>query len=606
MRLLRFIVLGAALLGLASAAGAQEPRKVLRVAFNEPETSFDPVKVDDIYSRVITGHIFESPYAYDPLAQPAKIRPLTAAAMPEHSADYRAWTIRLQPGIYFADDPAFKGKRRELVAQDYVYAIERTMDPANKSANVSYVEDAHIVGLGALRERALKTGRFDYDATVQGLRALDRYTLRVELEQPRPRIVETLFAESDLFGAEAREVVEHYGQDIDAHPVGTGPFKLKQWRRASLIVLERNPQFREMHFDAEPAPDDVEGQAILAQLKGRRLPMVDEVQVAIIEEPQPDWLAFLNGQIDMLGTTANSVPPNFINVATPGGKLAPNLAKRGIVAHRMVNADTTYAVFNMEDPIVGGYTPDKVALRRAIGLAYDTEREIRLIRNDQAVPAQSHVLPHTSGYDPKFKSEMSDYDPARAKALLDLYGYVDRNGDGWREMPDGSPLVLRMATQTDQFTRQLDEQWKHDMDAVGLKMVFEPAQWPENLKRAKAGSFMMWKLGVSAAGADGQDAFSAMYSPQKGAQNMSRFKLPAMDALYDKMSTLPDGPERDALFLEGKKIEIAYMPLKDATHRIVTDLTHPWLLGYRRPLFWLDWWEYVDIDTALRDRMLKR
>jgi hypothetical protein len=72
------------------------------------------------------------------------------------------------------------------------------------------------------------------------------------------------------------------------------------------------------------------------------------------------------------------------------------------------------------------------------------------------------------------------------------------------------------------------------------------------------------------------------------------------------MSTLPDGPERDALFLEGKKIEIAYMPLKDATHRIVTDLTHPWLIGYRRPMFWLDWWEYVDIDTALRDRMLKR
>jgi ABC-type transport system substrate-binding protein len=215
------------------------------------------------------------------------------------------------------------------------------------------------------------------------------------------------------------------------------------------------------------------------------------------------------------------------------------------------------------------------------------------------------VVPHTSGYDPKFKSEMSDYDPARAKALLDIYGYVDRNGDGWRDLPDGSPLVLRMATETDQVTRQFDEQWKHDMDAGGLRVVFEPAQWPENLKRAKAGHFMMWRLGGSAGGYDGLDAFAALYTAQKGAQNMSRFSMPAMDALFDRMMVLPDGPERDALFLQAKKLAIAYMPLKDEVHRISTDLTHPWLIGYRRPLFWLDWWEYVDLDPAMRERMLR-
>jgi ABC-type transport system substrate-binding protein len=605
MTQIRSLLLAALLLVGMAVAAAQTPLKVLHVAFNEPETSFDPAKVDDLYSRFVTAHIFESPYGYDPLADPVKLRPLTAAAMPEVSPDYRTWTVHLKPGIYFADDPAFGGKKRELVAQDYVYAIERAIDPANKSPTATYVEDQKIVGLRALRERALKTGHFDYDAPVAGLKAVDRYTLRVELEQPRPRFVDYILASSDLLGAQAREVVEHYGADIDAHPVGTGPFKLKQWRRASLIVLERNPQYREVHYDAEPAPDDKEGQAILARLKGRRLPMIDEVQVSIIQEPQPDWLAFLNGQLDMLGTSANSVPPQFTNLAMPGGDLAPNLRKRGIVAHRMVNADSAYAVFNIEDPVIGGYTPEKVALRRAISLAYDVEREIRLIRHGQAIPAQSHVVPHTSGYDRNFKSEMSDYDPARAKALLDIYGYVDRNGDGWRDMPDGSPLVLRMATETDQFTRQLDEQWKHDMDAVGLHIVFEPAQWPENLKRAKAGNFMIWTLGGTAAGYDGLDAFAALYTAQKGAQNLSRFSMPTMDALYDRMMVLPDGPERDALFLQAKKLAIAYMPLKDEVHRISTDLTHPWLIGYRRPLFWLDWWEYVDLDPAMRERMLR-
>ena len=60
---------------------------------------------------------------------------------------------------------------------------------------------------------------------------------------------------------------------------------------------------------------------------------------------------------------------------------------------------------------------------------------------------------------------MSDYDLPRAKALLDLHGYVDRDGDGWREQPDGQPLLLEYATQPDQQSRQLIELWKKNMDA---------------------------------------------------------------------------------------------------------------------------------------------
>ena len=102
--------------------------------------------------------------------------------------------------------------------------------------------------------------------------------------------------------------------------------------------------------------------------------------------------------------------------------------------------------FFMEHPLVGGYTPEKVALRRAIALAFDGAAYIRHVLGGLAMPAQSTIAPFTSGYDPTYKTEMSDYEPARAKALLDLYGYVDRDGDGWREQPDGKPLLLRLAT----------------------------------------------------------------------------------------------------------------------------------------------------------------
>jgi ABC-type transport system substrate-binding protein len=510
------------------------------------------------------------------------------------SEDFRTWTVKLKKGIYFQDDPAFEGKKREVTAADFVYAYKRFVDPANKSPVVGGVLDVKYVGLAALREKALKEKKsFDYDTEIEGIRALDRYTLQFKLEEPRPRFIENLAAH-DLFGAVAREVVEKYGDAIPGHPVGTGPFRLVQWRRSSLIVLERNPNYREMLWDGQPAADDAAGQAMLQRFKGQRIPLLDRVEISIIEESQPRWLAFLNGQLDYI-----NVPTEFINQAAPNGKLAPNLAKQGLQLQRVVNADSSFTYFNMEDPVVGGYTPERVALRRAIALAIDVEREIRLIRRGQAIPAQSIVVPHTSGYDPQFKSENGDFDVARAKGLLDLYGYVDKNGDGWREQPDGQPLVLELATQPDQLSRQQDELWKKNMNRIGIQTKFFAGKWPEQLKAARAGKLMLWSLGSSAAGLDGQGSLARLYGPQAGSQNLARFKNAEFDRIYQRMQVIPDGPEREELFRQAKLISVAYMPYKTLVHRLSNDMTQPWLLGYKRPVAWQEWWHMVDIDTTL-------
>ena len=589
--------LGAALPGSgraqAPAAAANAP-KVLRYAFRTAETSLDPVKVNDIYSRTLTPHMFEALYKYDALARPIKIVPLTAAGMPEVSADFRTWTMKVRPGIYFMNDPAFKGKRRELVAQDYVYSFKRFADPANRSPIWSGMVSDGYVGLEEARDDALaKKKPFDYDRDVEGLRALDRYTFQVKLKEPKPRFIEN-FAGSDLFGAVAREVVEFYGDQVDAHPVGTGPFKLVSWRRSSRLVFEKNPDFREMLFDGEPAADDAEGQAIAARFKGRRLPMIDRVEISIIEEDQPRWLSFINGEHDFIERVAFE----FINTAMPRGKVAPNLAKRGIRGYQQVEPAQTFTLFNMESPMVGGYAPADIALRRAIGLGMDSPREARQLRKGQAIVSQSPVIPFTSNYNSALHTEFGEYDPARAKGLLDLYGYVDRNGDGWRERPDGSPLLLECATQSDQQQRSLDELFKKNMDAIGVRTVFKIAQWPENLKAARAGKLMMWPLATSAAGLDALGAFARYDSNQIGGQNMARFKLPVMDEIYKQLDSIPDGPERQKLFLEAIRLSVAYMPYKFRLNRIVTDMCYGNLVGYRRPVFWQEWWHYVDIEPA--------
>ena len=583
----------AAPLRAQTAASNTAPNKTLRYAFLVAETGFDPPQLSDLYSRIITGHIFDSLYRYDHLARPFLVKPNVATALPEVSEDFKTWTVRLQPGVFFADDPAFGGKKRELVAEDFVFSYKRFFDPKVKSPLYSNIAEDKILGLQALREAAIKHKQpFDYDKPVEGLRALDRYTLQFRLEEARPRFLYKLTG-SDVFGAVAREVVEAYGDAIMEHPVGTGPFRLESWRRSSFMRLVRNENFRELFYDAEPAADDAEGQALLARFKGRRLPMLDAVEISIIEAPQPRWLSFMNREFDLLYL----LPEEYADFAIPHGKLAPGLARRKLRSYSVPAADRTMAMFNMDDPVVGGYTPDKVALRRAISLGTDVGAEIREVRHHQAIPAQSVVAPGNWGYDPHYKSENSEYDVARAKALLDIYGYIDRDGDGWREMPDGSPLVLQYATQPDARSRPYDELWDRDMRRLGLRLQVSSAQWPENLKSARAGRLMMWLVSLNSTTPDVQDGLEMCFGPASGGQGLAHFKLSAFDDAYRALQRLPDGPERMEQLRRAQALCAAYMPYRYRTHRIVTDLVWPHVIGFRRPAFGTRFWEYVDIES---------
>jgi ABC-type transport system substrate-binding protein len=584
-----------ALAAASSAAqpAAKQPEKVFRYALGSAETGFDPAQISDLYSSVLISNMFDAPYRYDYLARPAKIRPNLAEDMPIVSPDFKTYTFKLRPGIYFADDPAFAGKRREVTAQDVIYTVERIFDPRNKSPRLSSLSEEQILGLDDLRKLAERTGKFDYDHEVEGARALDRYTVQFRLAEPRPRFLAS-FADPAVLGVMAREVVEKYGDLIMEHPVGTGAFMLAEWKRSSKMSFVRNPNFREEFYDAQPSPDDAASQALYRQMKGKRLPMVDRVEVSVIEEPQPRWLAFLNNQHDFM----ERLPAAFANQTIPNNRLAPNLVKRGITMEHLPLSDVSFLWFRMDHPVVGGYTPEKVALRRAIGLAYNSEEEVRLPRRGQAIVAQGPVQPMTLDYDPRFKSEMGQFDRARAIALLDMFGYTDKDGDGWRDLPDGSPLVLEIGTLPQADYRELDEVLKKNMDAVGIKIVLQSGTFPEQIKAARAGKLMMWQLGLSAGSSNSGEVLEIGYSPSIGQLNFAAFRNQRFDELYRKQNLMPDGPERQAVIQEAVKILIAYMPYKFRTHRIGTDLMQPWLKGYKRHPVAREFWKYVDIDTA--------
>jgi oligopeptide transport system substrate-binding protein len=581
-----------ALVLFAAPAIAADPAKTLRVVFTSAEMSFDPQFSADAASDGLIDHIYESMLDYDYLVRPLKLVPRTLVAMPTVEDAGATYVFKLKPGIFFTPDPSFQGKPRELTAQDQAYALRRLLDPAVKSPWL-WLIDGKVTGAAQLRASAVKSGKFDYDAPIRGIEVLDRYTLRIRLTQPDLRFLYAFAIPNTA--AVAREVVEAYGPDFGAHPVGTGPYMLGQYQRSAKMVLVANPGFRETTYvPAGPVP--TESMPIAAALKGKKLPQVGRIEITVVEEGQSVWLAFANREIDFL----ERLPPAFVEQALANGKLRPDLAAKGVRHEALLRPNTRWTYFNMEDPVVGGYTPEKIALRRAIGMGYDVSEFIRVIQKGRAVPATSPIPPDIVGYDPGLTTAAQLYDPAAARALLDRFGFKDRDGDGYRETPDGKPLVLERWSLPTSLARQEDEQWKKNMDAIGLRIVFRTDRQQEMRKMARQGKIPMRTDGWNADYPDAENFMQLLYGPNVGQENHARFNLPAFDKLYEAARLLPDSPERTKLFNRMTDLIVAYAPWRLMEHRIEDHLLQPWIRDYKPHPVRSAIWRYVDIDSTQR------
>jgi ABC-type transport system substrate-binding protein len=262
---------------------------------------------------------------------------------------------------------------------------------------------------------------------------------------------------------------------------------------------------------------------------------------------------------------------------------------------RYVVPSLIYTYFNMEDPIVGGYTPDKVALRRAIGMGFNTPDFIAVLYGGQAVPADQLLPPGVDGHDGR--QAKAPYDPAAARALLDRFGYVDRNGDGFRDLPDGKPLVLTQNSLPDSWSREADTLWLKSMEAIGVRMKINTAPFADLLKESLAGKLQMFNLGYRALDPSGYQVLSTLWSKSPPDTNRSRFKLAEYDAAYEQFTRTPPGPERNAIARRMSELVQAYAPMTYQVYPIANVIVHPWVKGYYPSNFGFSW-KYLDIDPA--------
>jgi ABC-type transport system substrate-binding protein len=556
-----------------AAAPCTAAEKVLHTYITNSESRLDPAVASDLASLSLLENLFDPLLRYDFAARPVALRGNTATGLPTIGDNGLSYTFTIRPGIFFTTDPAFQGKRREVTAADYVYSLQRLYDPALKSPWLSLFE-GKIAGDAALKHN------FSYATQIAGLQALDRYTLRIRLTAVDNNFL--FYLAMPATGVVAREVIDAYPGEAGNHPVGTGPFRIGEWKRSDKIVLLANRGNNATTTDGQP------------------LPRVDRVEVKVAEEFQGRVLGFLKGEYDYL----EQVPESMTDMVISDGKLKPELTARGMELTRFPVLQTYYMWMNMEDPVLGGYSNDKVALRRAIALSYNSPEDINLLKKGFALRAESPLPPNVLGHDPAYRSPVS-YNKAMAQALLDRFGYKQRDPDGFRRTPAGAPLTLTMHSEATVTGRLRDELWRKNLNAIGLRVAFKTDKKTEIIKASRLGKVQMFESNWVADFPDGDNFYQLLYGPNSGRANYARFNLPDYNKRYEQARAMPDSPARQRLYGEMNQLIHAYNPWVPLTHPISADIRHPWLKNYTRHPVELTTWRYLDIDAEARERALK-
>ena len=588
---LKGVLVGGLLISSSMSLLAQspaDPHKVLRYVFPVAETGFDPAGVHDLYSAHVNGSIFETLFTYDYLASPAKLVPRTAATLPEVSADGLTYTIRIQKGIYFAADPVFKGKKRELTSADYVYTFKRLLDPNLRSPN-SWLLDGRILGMDAVLKQAAKTGKFNYDQPVAGLQTPDRYTLVIRLTSPDQNF--PMLLAHQPAGAVAREVIEKYRDKagfVMGHPVGTGPYLLTRWTPGSRIILKANPDFRSFvwNFKASTAED----QKIVKAMQGKKMPQIGVIDIQVMEEGQSRWLSFIKDEIDLF-----ALDGELTVQALQNGKLKPELAKKGVHLSRITDPSIDYHYWNMQNPVVGGMSKDKIALRRAMAMAFSADNYINILQKGDAQRLQAPIPNGVVGYDPNYKSSIP-YSVKAANLLLDRYHYKV-GADGWRTLPNGKPLQINMTISGNSArSQQQAEFWKKTLDSIKIKMSTQSLPFAEALKLEKQCKTMFKSSAWIADYPDADNFMQLFYGKNINVTNNACVKIPEYDRLYEQTQTMPPGPERDALYRKMSRLLEVYMPVQIIGARYRNVLAQPRVIGFKKHPILPAEWMYIDID----------
>ena len=595
--LIAVIAGGAGTAGCKTVPEWERGKKILHYPIRAKIGSLDPVVQSSTYDTMSRAQVYETLFSYKYLVQPLELRPLLAAAMPTVSDDKTTYTIDLERGVTFHDNPCFEsgsaedprsdrrserrpGQGREVVAQDVVYSLMRMADRDLKPGGWWLYRD-RIVGFDEFRQRMQERppgAPFDWDAEISGLRATDRYQLTIQLKRPFPQF---LFILAMTYSAVVpRECAEYYGDQFALNPVGTGPFRLRQWIRGSRLIYERNPEYREEYYPTEASPE-MKQRGLLAAA-GQRVPFLDGLVFHLFEQDQPMWLKFRVGDLDVA-----QVPSEYQPIVYDENlELRQQFRDEGVDGYNLPLLDLIYRGFNMEDPLVG--KGEKATyLRKAIAAATDTGEINRSFYNSAATLYDGPIPRGLAGHRPGVTSDYRGPNLELARELLARAGY-----------PGGKGLpVLNYETSRSGNIPEQTEMYLRQLAAVGIQVEGNLNSFPELQKKLIERKAQMFGLAWNADYPDAENFLQLFYGPNEtpGSNNFN-YKNPEFDRLYDAIRAMEPGPERTAIYQEMRQIIIDDAPMFGNMSRIRFYLWNQRVKNILPAEVWHHWFKFVDVE----------
>ena len=501
----------------------------LRLALHTDISSLDPALAFDTLSDPFLMLMYQGLVGY---GEGVDVQPVLATDW-SLSADRLTYTFHLRPGIRFSNG-------REVVAADFVYSLERSLDPKMAGLCEGYFE-------GIAGAKDFRAGKAPH---VRGIRAPRSNTLVIELETPDPTFLYIL----TLPGAMVvpHEEIKKYGTSFATHPVGTGPYRLAQWRRGVKLRFERNPLF------SQPG-----------------LQYLDAIEVMEGGDAALHLMMFERGELDIADIEAEpGVPiPDFLRI-----QHSPRW--RGLI-ESIAAADTWFLSLNTEMPPF-----NQLEVRQAMNYAINKDRIARPLHG-AVIPAAGILPPPMPGFNPNLKG--FPYDPAKARQLLAASGHP--NGFScklWYE--DGNPLLIPTAAAI-----------QYDLAQVGIKAQLNPVTLAAFLDTSERRKGM--ECGLSAWFQDYPDPsdflntlFNGNQITEEGCQNVSFYNNPKVNAALAAAAICPDPEQRLRMYQEVEQTvvtEAAFVPI--FCQRVLA-LRQPWLHGvqlhpvlyFRFERMWLD------------------
>jgi len=524
----------------------------------ERVASMDPAQAASVYSARASQMNYETLFEFDYKARPYRLIPALADSMPVVNSNATVYLFHIDPEARFQDDICFgldshgSLKGRPVVAEDVIFSLKRLADRKVSSPG-SWLVDDSIIGMRAFADASSQKSATDYSMDVSGLKALDSHTVQIELTEPKQQFIW-------YFGMCYTAVVPHeavifYGTDFGNHAVGSGAYRLDRWQRNHQMDFVRNESWR--GWSKGPAAFDPAGAMV----------PFDRVIFRVIDDVSTQWLCFLSGELDFLGSITRD---NWDVVVNADGELDKSLQDRGIRIYQIPALEVFYIGLNMDDPVLGGNRK----LRQALNCAFDSGRWVRFF-NNRAIKCDGPLPPGIEG---RLNAPFEyDFNLDKAKRLLKEAGYPDGI-----DPQTGKRLVLDLDMgRTSQEIRESTELMVSFYNKVGISLEPHFHNWPVFLKRISNRQSQMFRIGWIGDYPDAENFIQLFYGKNVSpGPNRTNYVNPALDRLYEQAVRTTNESERNRIWEEAQRIVREDCPWIFHYYRKTYTLSNDRLLNY--------------------------